>query len=224
MVHTSIYCVYTFYILLYHSTVQLQPVNRGAVTGRRHCPGQSEPEQLQNLKCPAWMPPGARTRNSESGPGDSKWPERRVGRCGARAGYPTPAAARWRGRAGQRLLCIVLVKERNSTNVFTPAAQWLSWWLVCTRYRVQVLLLCIFFQKSFVLVYTCVCEYICFRNVMSKYILVYPCLLLYVHVYAWISVLHCNIYFNFQSMYKYILICQNIRHIHGIYFENFSIL
>ena len=31
-------------------TVQLQPVNRGAVTGRRHCPGQSE--QLQNLKCP----------------------------------------------------------------------------------------------------------------------------------------------------------------------------
>ena len=45
---------------------------------------------------------------------------------------------------------------------------------------------------------------------MYKYILVYPCLLLYVHVYAWISVLHCNIYFNFQSMYKYILICQNI--------------
>ncbi len=31
-------------------TVQLQPVNRGAVTGMRHCPGQ--PKQLQNLKCP----------------------------------------------------------------------------------------------------------------------------------------------------------------------------
>jgi hypothetical protein len=31
-------------------TVQLQPVNRGAVTSRRHCPGQSK--QIQNVKYP----------------------------------------------------------------------------------------------------------------------------------------------------------------------------
>ncbi len=57
------------------------------------------------------------------------------------------------GDAGEqgtdRLMSIVLIKERNSTNVFMLTAQWLGWWLVCTRSWVRIPMLCIFFSKTF---------------------------------------------------------------------------
>ena len=85
------------------------------------------------------------------------------------------------GRAGQRLLCIVLIKERNSTNVFTLTAQWLSWWLVCTRYRVRILLLCIFFQT--------------FCTGIYVYMRVYMLLYCYVQVYTITVLVYHSIYY-----------------------------
>jgi hypothetical protein len=66
-------------------TVQLQPVNRGAVTGRRHCPGQSE--QLQNLKCPGL---------------NATWSQDQEFLVRAR-GFPVTRKARWARRGPRRI-------------------------------------------------------------------------------------------------------------------------
>ena len=65
-------------------TVQLQPVNRGAVTGMRHCPGQ--PKQLQNLKCPGL---------------NATWSQDQEFRVRAR-GFQVTRKARWARRGPRR--------------------------------------------------------------------------------------------------------------------------